>query len=645
MTATVRLGEGDGVLDALGAAATRIDVGPLPPAAVARLAAAAGHVELAEQILARTRGHALFVVETLRGLVAGDPGVPVSLQTAVLSRVRRAGAGVEQLLRAGAALGASFDPGTAALVLGEPVAAGVARGAEALAARLLVVAGRDYEFTNDLVREVLYETTPPPTRLAYHRRAADLLTDRPEAVARHAGLAGDWRRAARASLLAGEAALRGLAVADAEELFGASLRAASLAGELDIRARALLARSRAREALSAYDGAIADLDAALVTAREAGDQRLEMVALRALGGQPSIALGGAPDEAATHLHQGLRIATSLGDRRMEADILAWLAVLDSNGLRFTEAVDHGRRAVAAARAAGDDRALAAALDGRKTSLAYLGEVVELAPVLAELVPLLRRTDDQFRLHWALFESAFAALAAGDWARATTGMDEALEANRRSGFAGYESWHVAHLGWVARLVGDYEQALGRGREALRLAERTPHAWNASIAAVLLGTTLLETGAVADAVAVLEQGRSQVERDGSEAYLLRCLAPLAEATGSLEMLSRADALLAGITAPAGSAWLAGDDAYLGVARAWLARGEPGRARAVLEPMLTAARRIPWVAPLAAGCLVDGRAAAVLGHRAEAHRILEEAADLADRHHLVRVGAEAATTLRGL
>jgi hypothetical protein len=67
-------------------------------------------------------------------------------------------------------------------------------------ARLLVVSGRDYEFANDLIREVLYASTPEPTRLAYHRRAADLLTGQPESLARHAAAAGDWLRAGRAWL-------------------------------------------------------------------------------------------------------------------------------------------------------------------------------------------------------------------------------------------------------------------------------------------------------------------------------------------------------------------------------------------------------------------------------------------------------------
>ena len=51
----------------------------------------------------------------------------------------------------------------------------------ALQARLLVAAGRDFEFANDLIREALYVTTPEPTRLAYHQRAADLF-DRPAGI-------------------------------------------------------------------------------------------------------------------------------------------------------------------------------------------------------------------------------------------------------------------------------------------------------------------------------------------------------------------------------------------------------------------------------------------------------------------------------
>ena len=66
---------------------------------------------------------------------------------------------------------------------------------DVLASRLLVVAGRAYAFAYDITREVLYRTTPEPSRVAYHGRAADLMSDRPEVMARHAAAAlhADWK--------------------------------------------------------------------------------------------------------------------------------------------------------------------------------------------------------------------------------------------------------------------------------------------------------------------------------------------------------------------------------------------------------------------------------------------------------------------
>ena len=102
------------------------------------------------------RGHTLFVVEVLRALTSGDAGVPESLRTAVLARVRRAGPPVETLLRAAAVLGAAVDPLTLGVLLDLAPATALELCEAALEARLLVVSGRDYEFANDLIREVLY---------------------------------------------------------------------------------------------------------------------------------------------------------------------------------------------------------------------------------------------------------------------------------------------------------------------------------------------------------------------------------------------------------------------------------------------------------------------------------------------------------
>jgi len=110
------------------------------------------------------------------------------------------------------------------------------------------------------------------------------------------------------------------------------------------------------------------------------------------------------------------------------------------------------------------------------------------------------------------------------------------------------------------------------------------------------------------------------------------------GDPDHLEAADALLRQVVTPPGSVWMSGDFTYLCLARAWLAAGEPQRARDVLAPVLAVAGRVPWVGALAEGSLVDARAAAALGQPDEARRLLDRALDVAVRHGLVH-SAEAA------
>ncbi len=649
VVATVRVEEGEQALRMLEDVAIRLDLGRLPAEAVRQLAAAAGHAEMAEQIERQTRGHALYVMETLRGLAAGETGVPKSLQAAVLARVHRAGESVEGLLRTASVVGATLDPVVLARLTSQTTHTVARQCEQALAARLLLVAGRAYEFANDLIREVLYATTPEPTRVAYHLRAAELLDGHPEAVAEHAAAAGDWHRAGRAFLVAGEEATRRFAAGDAHTLLDRALAAARNTGatsytavDRELIGRIHVARGRVREILTHYDLALSDLRDAVEAARDAGDRRLEMIALRELAGDVPVALGLPIGECVEHLQSGLRIAEALGDRGVEASLLGRLAVLAANQLRLSDAVEYGLRGVAAGRGSGDDRALAAGLDGLKTAYFFLGEIGPLDAVTEELEPLARRLGDLWRLQWTMFESAFAPYARGDWEAASTRMESALEVNRRSGYAAYEAWFVAHLGRLEQLRGRDEVALALGRRSVEVAGGTRHPWWQATTHTLLAATLLEQGETEAAVTLLHRAR-EVGIAGAQAHLSLCTALLAEATGSRDVLDEADALLRKVVAPDGGAWLFGADAYLAAARAWLGLSEPRRARDVIRPMLDAARRVPWVAAYADGLLVDGRARLALTDPGALDQIAESAA-LAERHGLPHVAREARTALHG-
>ena len=152
--------------------------------------------------------------------------------------------------------------------------------------------------------------------------------------------------------------------------------------------------------------------------------------------------------------------------------------------------------------------------------------------------------------------------------------------------------------------------------------------------MLGDTVLLTGDRTWAIELFERGVTAARQAGVEAYLLRCAAPLAAATGSRAVLGEAAGLLERASIPAGGAWMLGYEAYLSLAEAWLAQGEPERARAVLAPLLVVADREPWTAPLAAALVADGHALVRLGRNKQARAELDRAARLAGEHGLPHV-----------
>ena len=468
---TVRAENSADVGAALEAVAVPLEVGPLDRDAVAKLASDAGQGSLAADILHRTRGHTLFVVEVLRALGGGEEGVPSSLRATVVARVRRTGAPVEAALRAAAVLGSAVDPLMLGALLGLTTAAAVERCEQALSARLLVVSGRHYEFANDLIREVMYSTTPEPTRLAYHRGAADLLTAQPEALAEHAAACGDWQRAARAWLVATETAMRRFAASDAALLATKALDAADRAGAAEVAVRAQIARGHAHEIMGDHRAALADFTAGADQARAIGDRRQEMYAMRELGGDTPVALGLPITFCESHLAAGLRIAESLGDRGTEADLLSRLAIVAGNRFQFDAALNLGRRAVAAARATADEHALITGLDGLKGAYLNVGDAASLGPLLAELLPVAQRHGDLVHVQWAEFDSAFLAFAAADWETAEARIEAALLTNRRSGYPSWAGLYAAHLGLIARLRGRDADAIQVGRNALAIADQT------------------------------------------------------------------------------------------------------------------------------------------------------------------------------
>ena len=633
---TVRAEEGEPVLEQLAGVSEVLRVGPLPAADVEVLAEAIGRPQMAAAVAERTRGHPLFAVEVLRAPAeAGAEGkvvLPETLLTAVVERVRRAGGDVEDLVRAGAVLGSAFDLDAVAALLEVSPEEAIRRADRAHRAGLLEVSGREYAFSNDLIREILYVTSPEPARVERHRRAVRFFED-PEVVAVHATAAQEWATAARSWLEAGSRAAGRAANREAADLLDRALDAAREAGDPSMEARVRQARGAVREALSDFAGSYEDHLAAAEWARGAGEAELEMAALRSLGGDPLIGMGRPVAECIPFLEAALELAERLEDRQRVVDVLTRLAVLRTNRLRFDLAHEHAERALAVARGLGRPESLALALDGRKTVAAYSGDLATLRAAVAELEPLLRRARLLQHLQWAVFESSFVPFAAGRWEEAERRIGEAVELNRRVGFHAYGAMFTAQVAWVRLAAGDLGGALAHAREAFETAEGFGHPWWRGFSGAILGWALTEAGSAQEAGAVLGRALAAAEANGAESYVVRCLAHLALAAAirgeprAAQLAGRAEGILGAAGAPPGGAFLHGAHATSAVARARLRLGEPELAIRLLEPLREAAAAAGWCEPEAEASLLLAVARGELGEAGPAGELARRAAETAD------------------
>ena len=570
--------------------ATTLTLAALSPAAVETLASSAGLAAHADEVMGRTAGHSLSVVEYLRALAVGEAGVPESLAAAVLARVARLDGPAQQLVQGASVLHGRLDPPLLADLVEIPEVSAVRLCEELVLVGLFHRDGASYEFANDLTQECVALSLPPALSVAHHRRAADLLSDQPESMAVHAYAAGELERAAHGWLLAGRSAMDRSAVEDAIALYD---RAVDVAADPSLRGRVLLARALAHEASTAYAASLADIDEALALAHGSGDRRLEMAALRSRGGDPPIGLRLPMTDIERDLEAGLRLATGLGDRVAEADFNGRLTVIGSSRLRLATALSRAELSLARSRASASPEAVHLALDGLKNVLSYLGDVDRLRDVVAELAPPLRERESRWLLQWAVFESAFVAAADRDWDTARSLVREALDINVRSGFTAYAGYFHAHLGWFERLAGDLDAALSHGRRGVAATSPVEHPWWYATAAGLLASTLVDLGATEEAAELARRGLDAAGPAAPEAWRLRCLAPLAlvaEGDAGDASYAEASALLEGIECPPGHAWVNGADCYLLLARSARLRGDHAAAARMLEPLREAVR-VTW------------------------------------------------------
>ncbi len=181
---------------------------------------------------------------------------------------------------------------------------------------------------------------------------------------------------------------------------------------------------------------------------------------------------GENEEALALLEASLASAKELGDTAGAATAAATLCAIRADARSSTsdrrEALAAGEEAVALARAADDDFALAIALNNVGGVMRMLGENERATAYLEESLELRRRIGDVSRIALALYNLAEMALLEGGIDRAATLLTEAAEIATAIGDKRHVCFAHGGLGWVAYLERRWEDADRHARESLRLA---------------------------------------------------------------------------------------------------------------------------------------------------------------------------------
>jgi DNA-binding NarL/FixJ family response regulator len=513
------------------AGTTRIELGGLSPAAVARLADPAGIDP--DELHRRTSGNPFYVTEAI---AAGDAHIPDTVRDAVLARAARLTLPARDLLDA-----IAIVPQAVELWLLEALVQ-LPPGAldECLASGILRADGDNVVFRHELARLSVDESLPPDRRVELHRLALGALAEPPTGapdharLAHHAEAAADGRAVLRHAPAAAEHASRVGGHREAQAQYGRALR---FAGGLTPEARADLLMSFGEEGfLTDMRGeAVEALGEAILIHRASGDAERLSEALRLRSRM--VGCGGDIQQASADALEAVTVLESRPPGAPLARAQALMAGMAMGRDDAEEAARWGDQAVAIGERVGDIETLV-------RSLNYVG-TTELGCGIAGGEAKLERSLALAREHERLTDVGlgYINLCASlgrrrRWRDADARLAEGVAFCSQHGL---EAWTNCLIGQQA------ESALAQGRwtdaseMAQALLERSPDGVHEDRFSALI------------ALAGVRARRGDPEASS----LLDASARMAESFGELSFLSRA------AVARAEAAWLAGRATEVGPA----------------------------------------------------------------------------------
>lgn len=396
-----------------------------------------------------------------------------------------------------------------------------------------------YCFAHELIRDVVYTEIGAARRQVLHQRALALF-EREGApaseLAYHARLAGEVEAAYRFSMQAGMEAVAVFAVADAigyyEQARALLQEYQWLHTELTVAAIEHLYThlGQAYAFQSAWEKAQETYKELLAYARHKQLPTLISLTLNRLA---ILAIQRSFDQAQVDalLEEALQVAETSHDPKALAETEWNRAQITATWDNPKDALPHGTQALALARESLDQE-----LEAR--SLSLLGYIHLLRGDFEESIRCLEASITIYAL-WGTEPFASGELSLPSF---NTGVSLTRGVTKRA----TEAFYWAVLGFVQVHTGQVQNSLLSGRKALALAQESKDIWAPIISTISLTSSLLDTGAYEEALALAQSARAKASTLPPTLILRLFLTTLASAYQALQQWEEARSTLAEIMA---------------------------------------------------------------------------------------------------
>jgi tetratricopeptide (TPR) repeat protein/transcriptional regulator with XRE-family HTH domain len=459
---------------------------PLAPAEARQLAAGLladveDAAEVTERVLQRAGGLPFFVIscaEALRqgGTEAGGAAVPWDAAQSVRQRVRLLSHEAQEVLDIAAVAGQEVRRTLLTQVAALPARAVAAALQAACRAHLLEdVAPARYRFVHDLIREVVEADVGTARRTLLHEEIARALEQLPgdvpvEALAYHYAQTEEHAKAAHWLEQAGDRASVAYAHATAVSHYTAAQEQLKASGATPLMVAALEEKLAAvLHTLGHYVPALALLERTAETYRSTGDLEGLRRTLAEIGETHTHAGTGA--EGLALLQSLLEVVETSEPTRGLAALYAALADLFYVTDQPSEYLQSAERAAGLARAVGDVRILAMALEKHAQALLVLRRPDDALPVVEETCRVAEAAGDLENLSWGLQDMWQVYLQKGTPLLGGRYLERALAVAERRGSPQQIATMLYYLGYVAfAYMGDWVRARAAQEQAIALNRR-------------------------------------------------------------------------------------------------------------------------------------------------------------------------------